>query len=83
MLFTASWGPPSTRVPRPDGAYRRKYLVTLQVPNEHRELSFAQVRSAALCLQGDRPAFITEDIEGVVDRDLSSVTVAMYVDDWQ
>ena len=34
-------------------------------------------------LQGDRPAFITEDIEGVVARDLSSVTVAMYVDDWQ
>jgi hypothetical protein len=83
MLFTASWGPPSTRVQRPDGAYRRKYLVTLLVPSEHRELNFSTLRSAALCLQGDRPAFVTEDIEGVASRDLSSVTIAMYVDDWQ
>lgn len=83
MLFTASWGPPSTRVQRPDGAYRRKYSVVLQVPSEHRELNFTLLKGAALCLQGDRPAFVTEDIEGVVARDLNSVTIAMYVDDWQ
>jgi len=80
ILVTASWGKP-TLVQRPDGSFRRKYLVHLLVPPEHRELPFHQVTSVALCLTGDRPSFITEAIEGVASRETNGVTLAMFVDD--
>lgn len=81
VLFTASWGEPSPLVHRSDGAYRRKYLVHLHVPAEHRELPFHQVRSVRLFLTGDRPPLETDDLQGVTDRDLGGVTLAMYIED--
>ena len=83
-LFTASWDRPSSLVPRPDGTYRRKYLLTLLLPADHRERSFHQVRGVTLYLTSDRKAFVTtDDIGDVISRDLHSVTLSMFIDDWR
>ena len=82
LMFTASWGRPSSLVPRPDGAYRRLFLVQLQVPSEHRERCFHRVSLLTLLLPGDRPALQTDDVQGVHSRDLQSVTLAAYIDGW-
>lgn len=68
-------------VQRPDRSFRRKYLVHLLVPLEHRELVFQHVRSVTLCLTGERPTHVTEDIEGIASRELDGVTLAVFVDD--
>lgn len=82
LMFTASWGRPSSLVPRLDGAYRRLLLVTLQVPSEHRERSFHQARYVSLFARRESDPFSTDDIGGVHSRDLSSVTLVIYVDHW-
>jgi hypothetical protein len=80
IMFTASWGRPSSLVPRPDGGYRRFLLVCLHVPSEHRERCFHRVRAATMFASGERGFFSTEDIAGVHARDLHTVTLALYVD---
>lgn len=81
VMFTAAWKRPSTLVERPDGSLRRRYVVYLSVPSEHREQSFLQVSSIELHFpEGTRP-LCSDDIEGVIARDLESVTIAMYIGD--
>jgi hypothetical protein len=83
VMFTASWDQPSSLVPRPDGSYRRKYLVSLQLTSEHRERSFHQINAVTLFLLGEHAPLETDDIGGVHSRELHSVTLAMYIDDWR
>jgi hypothetical protein len=82
ILFTATWDRPSSLVPRPDGSYRRKYLVTLALTPDHRERSFHQVRSVTLHIARGHAPLATHDVGDVYARDLHSVTLTMYIDDW-
>jgi hypothetical protein len=83
VLFTASWGDPSEQlVRRPDGGYRREYIVHLAVPPEHKERSFQQVRSVTLCLSDERFPLTTMDIERVRSGVTDGVTLVMYIGDW-
>jgi hypothetical protein len=83
VMFTASWDQPSSLVPRPDGSYRRKYLVSLLLTSEHRERSFHHISAVTLFLLGDHAPLETDDIGDVYSRDLHSVTLVMYIDDWR
>jgi hypothetical protein len=83
VMFTASWDRPSSLVPRPDGSYRRRYLVSLLLTSEHRERPFHLVRAVTLHLTGEHPPLSTDDVGDVNARDLHSVTLAMYIDDWR
>lgn len=83
VMFTASWDQPSSLVPRPDGAYRRKYLVSLLLTPELRERSFHQISAVTLFLVGDHAPLETNDVGDVHSRDLHSVTLAIYIDDWR
>lgn len=82
VMFTASWGRPSSLVPRPDGGYRRLLHVHLHVPSEHRERCFHRASFATLFPSGNHGSFSTDDIAGVHSRDLHSVTLTIYVDHW-
>jgi hypothetical protein len=82
IMFTASWGRPSSLVPRPDGAYRRLLHVHLSVPSEHRERCFHRAKLATMYTAGKQGFFSTDDIDGVHARDLHSVTLSLYVDHW-
>jgi hypothetical protein len=80
VCFTATWGRASSLVPRPDGAYRRLLFVRLLVPAAHQKHCFDRVRSVVLYSE-DRPCGFTDDLDGVYARDLTGVTLAVYVDD--
>jgi len=82
IMFTASWGRPSSLVPRPDGSYRRRLLLHLFVPSEHRERHFHRVSFVTMHDLGEHGSFSTDDVEGVNARDLYSVTLSLYVDHW-
>ena len=83
VMFTASWDQPSSLVPRPDGSYRRKYFVSLLLTSEQRERSFHQIRAVTLFLGADQAPVETDDVGDVHARDLYSVTLAMFIDDWR
>jgi hypothetical protein len=80
VCFTATWGRASSLVPRPDGAYRRLLFVRLLVPVAHQKHCFDQARSVVLFIE-DQPCAYTDDLDGVYARDLTGVTLAVYVDD--
>ena len=80
IMFTASWGAASLPVPRPDGAYRRQYLVHLMVPYEHRQRAFDRVRSVALFAE-DREPIVANDFGGIHAIDRSGVTLALFADE--
>jgi hypothetical protein len=80
VMFTASWERPSTLVQRADGKSRRKHLVMLRVPAEHKERPFHLVRSVTLYPTGGPPLLATTDIDGVSSRDLHSVTLAVFIE---
>ncbi len=80
VCFTATWGRASSLVPRPDGAYRRLLFIRLLVPTAHQKYNFERVRTVTLFLD-DRPCMFTDDLDGVYARDLTGVTLAVYVDD--
>ena len=82
VMFTASWGAPSEMERRPDGAYRRQYLVHLVVPAEHQARAFQEVQSVMLCLTGERYPQVTSDIEGVTSREPHGLTMAIFIDEW-
>jgi hypothetical protein len=82
VMFTASWGAPSEIERRPDGAYRRQYLVHLVVPAEHQARAFQEAQSVMLCLTGERYPQVTSDIEGVTSREPHGLTMAIFIDEW-
>jgi hypothetical protein len=79
IMFTASWGAASLPVPRPDGGYRRQYLVHLTVPDEHRGRAFYRVRSVALFAEKCEP-IVVNDFGGVHAIDRTGVTLALFAD---
>jgi hypothetical protein len=80
IMFTASWGAASLPVPRPDGAYRRQYLVHLVVPEEHRHRAFHRVRSATLYRAEGEP-LTARDFGGVHSIDRGFITLALFADE--
>ena len=81
VMFTASWGAPMALVRRPDGGFRREYLVHLYVPEEHRCRTFHKVRSVMLCLTGTPEPTLSTDVAKGSSRELHEVTLAVYVDE--
>lgn len=81
VMFTASWSAPVALVRRPDGGYRREYLVHLFVPEEHRCRTFHNVRSVMLCLAGTPQPVTSTDVAQESSRDLHEVTLAVYIDE--
>lgn len=81
VMFTASWGAPEALVRRPDGGYRREYLVHLYVPDEHRWRTFHKVRSMMLCLTGTPEPILSTDVAKESSRELHEVTLAVYIDE--
>lgn len=81
VWLTATWGRASSLVPRPDGAYRRLLFVRLLVPAAHQKHNFDRARAVTLYLAGEHPCMFTDDLDGVYARDLTGVTLAIYVDD--
>jgi hypothetical protein len=81
IMFTASWCGASLPVPRPDGAYRRQYLVHLTVPDEHRQRAFHRVRSATLYVAEDREPIVASDFGGVQSIERVGITLALFADE--
>jgi hypothetical protein len=81
VMFTASWGAPVALVRRPDGGYRREYLVHLYVPVEHRDRTFHRVQSLMLCLTGEPRPMLSNDVVMESSRELHEVTLAVYIDE--
>jgi len=82
VMLTASWMEPTgLPVRRPDGAFRKEYLVHVTVPGEHRTRMFEEARLVELCLSGARYPLTSSDIALLSARD-GNVTLSLFVDDW-
>jgi hypothetical protein len=81
VMFTASWGAPVALVRRPDGGYRREYVVHLCVPEVHRDRTFHKVQSVMLCLTGLPELTLSTDVVRESSPKLDEVTLAVYIDE--
>jgi hypothetical protein len=82
VMLTASWMEPTgLSVRRPDGAFRKEYLVHLTVPSEHQLRTFEEARLVELCLSDARHPLTSTDLVVLSVRD-GVVTMSLFVDDW-